>query len=78
MVDFVPQRGLRRIGLAVDRLKPDPPHQRGDQLAADHHAFAAQQVAQHPAARKRVVQMQLVDPTHDRQLAGRNRPGLIV
>src|SRR3954451_17006041 len=39
---------------------------------------SAQQVAQHPAARKRVVQVQRVDPTHDRKLGRRNRPRLIV
>jgi hypothetical protein len=55
-----------------------PPHHRGDQFPPDHHAFATQKVAQHPAARERIVQMQRVDPTHDRQFGRRNWPRLIV
>jgi hypothetical protein len=74
----VPQRRLRRVRPPINRLDAHPPHQRGDQFPADHHAFAAQQVAQHPAARERIVQMQRVDPTHDRKLGRRNRPGLII
>src|SRR3954454_8490043 len=77
-VDFVPRPRLRRVGLAVDRLDPHPPHQRGNQFPANHHPLATQQVAQHPAARQRVVQMQLIDPTHDRKLRRRNRPRLVV
>ena len=46
--------------------------------AADLDALAAQKIAQHPAARERVVQMQFVDPPHDAQIFGRDRPGLVV
>jgi hypothetical protein len=60
------------------RPKPHPSHHRGDQFPADHHAFAAQQLAQYPAARERVVQIQRVDPTHDHKLGCRDRPRLIV
>ena len=37
-----------------------------------------QQIAQHPAAGKRVVQMQFVDPPHDRQIGRRHRPGQVI
>jgi len=47
---------IRRISV---RTSPHP-------LTANDDAFAAQQVTQHPAARERVVQMQRVDPSHDR------------
>jgi hypothetical protein len=55
-----------------------PPHHRGDQLPADLYALAAQQVAQHPAARERIVHMQYVDPAHDRKFCRWDRPSLIV
>ena len=42
-------------------------------LAADPDALAAQQIAQHPAAGERVVEMQLVDPPHHRQIGRRHR-----
>jgi hypothetical protein len=39
-----------------------------DMQASDREALHHQQVAQHPAARKRVLQMQLVHPPHDGQI----------
>src|SRR6185503_20135711 len=36
-------------------------------------AFAVQQVPQHPGAGEWIIEMQFVDPTHDRQLGGRHR-----
>jgi hypothetical protein len=40
-------------------------------MAAPHLAFLlAEHVAQHAAARKRIVQMQLVDPAHQTQILG--------
>ena len=47
-----------------------------DMLAADRIAFPPQHVAQHPAAGKRMFQMQFVDPAHQRQVrfAGFLRP----
>src|SRR3954453_22763551 len=35
-------------------------------------AFMLQQTTEHPAARERVFQMQLIDPTHQRQIRGRH------
>jgi hypothetical protein len=46
--------------------------------AADRDAFAVQKVAQHPSARERSLQMQLVDAAHDREVRGRHRPGLVI
>ena len=57
---------------------PHPPHHRRDPLPADRDALAAQQVTQHPAARERIVQVQLIDPPHDRQLGGRHRTGIVI
>lgn len=45
---------------------------------ADLDAFPPQQVAQHPAARERIVQVQLVHAPHDRQIGRANRPGQII
>ena len=45
---------------------------------ADGEAFARQQVAQHPAARERMLQVQLVDPAHQRQIRRRHRTRLVV
>ena len=74
----MPRRRLRRVRPAIQRLDPHALHQRRDVLAADMHAFATQHVAQHPAARERIVQMQFVDAAHDRQICGRHRPRLVV
>jgi hypothetical protein len=35
-------------------------------------------VTQHPAARERVVEVQLVDPPHDRQIGGRRRTRIVI
>ena len=43
-------------------------------LPADLDALAAQEIAQHSAAGERKLEMQLVDPPHDCQIAGRYRP----
>ncbi len=46
--------------------------------ASDLEAFRDQQVAQHPAARKRIVEMQLIHPTHQSEISRRDRLRLIV
>ena len=74
----MPRCGLGRVRAAIQRLDPHAPHHRGHPLAADRDAFAAQQVAQHPAAGERVVQVQRVDPPHDRQVGRRHRPRFVV
>ena len=77
-MDLVARRGFRRVRPAVDRLDSHPPHHRGDTLAPDLDALAAQQIAQHPAARERVIEMQFVDPPHDPQVGRRHRTWLVV
>ena len=67
-IDLVPGRRLGGVGLAIERLDAHPLHQRGDMQAPDREALRQQQVAQHPAARKRVRQMQFIHPPHDGQI----------
>jgi hypothetical protein len=68
-------RGLGRIRPAVQRLDPHPPHQRRHRNPADHHPLGAQQVTQHPAAGEGMLEMQHIDPVHNRQPSRRHRPG---
>lgn len=59
---------------SIDRLDRNLLHQRGNKPAADLDALLQQQVAQHPAVRKRKLVVQLVDPPHDRQIGRRSGP----
>jgi hypothetical protein len=77
-IDLMARRRLRRVRPAIERLDPHAPHHRRDPLAADRDALATQQIAQHPAARERVVEMQFVDPPHHYQIGRRHRPGPVV
>ena len=45
---------------------------------AERDALPVQEVAQHPAALKRVVEMQFVEAAHDPQILGRGWPGFVV
>src|SRR5208282_1006456 len=53
-------------------------HQGADVAAADEKTKLAQQIAQHPAARKRILQMQFVELAHQPQLGLRQRMPAIV
>jgi hypothetical protein len=77
-MDLVPRRGFRGVRSAIDRLDAHALHQRGDVAAADLDALAVEKVAQHPAAREWVFQMQFVDAAHQREVLGRHRPRLVV
>src|SRR6202050_1953642 len=46
--------------------------------AADPDALPVQKVAQHPAPRERIFQMQLVDAAHQREVLGGHRLGLVI
>src|SRR4051812_24558471 len=46
--------------------------------AADLHAFGLQEITQHPAAREREVEMQLVHPAHDGEIGRRHRSRQVV
>jgi len=73
-IDLVPWRWLRRVRTSVERLQPHPLHQRRDMQPTHRRALLPEQITQHPATGERVEQMQLVDPTHDCQVAVRHRP----
>ena len=49
-----------------------------DVAPADRDALPVQEVAQHPAAGKRVVEMQFVEAAHDPQILGRSWPGFVI
>src|SRR5208337_2732438 len=77
-VNLVAWRGFGGVWLAIDRLDPHALHQRCDMAPANGDALAVQKIAQHPAASKRPLQMQFVDPPHDREILRRDRPGLVI
>ena len=77
-VDLVAGLGLRRARTAIEGLYPHPPHQRFDMPTAASAPLGSQQASQHPRARERKLQMQLVDPPHEREVCGRHRSRQIV
>ena len=56
------------LGFAVQRFDANADHRGAHPLAPDPVAFSPQQVAQHPGSSKRIGQMPLVDPAHQRQI----------
>src|SRR5579863_7187279 len=77
-IDAMAGRGPGGAGPAIDGLDAHPSHQRAQMAPADLETLAAEQIAQHPAAGERVVQMQLVDLPHPPQVGFRDRPRLVV
>jgi hypothetical protein len=73
-----PGAGLDVLGPAIDRLDPHPLHQPGDVEAPDIVSLADQKSLKHPAARERIIEMQFVNPAHQRQIVGRDRPGQVI
>jgi hypothetical protein len=71
-------RWFRGIWLAVDGLDSHLFHQRFYVPATNLQALLPEQVAQHPAAGKRIVEMQFVDPPHQPQILSRDRARLVV
>jgi hypothetical protein len=67
-IDLVARPRSGRIGPPIQRLDAHPPHQSGHQFSSDGNPLRPQHVAQHAAAGERIIQMQLVDPPHDRKL----------
>src|SRR4051812_49853677 len=55
-----------------------PLHQRRDTPAAGRDPLPVQEIAQHPAACEGELEMELVDPPHDREFGRRHRPGRVV
>ena len=72
-VSFCPRGRLRRVRTAIERIDRHLLHQAGDPQSVDRETLMAQEIAQHPTARERIVQMQLVHPAHDRQVDGARR-----
>jgi hypothetical protein len=64
---------LAGAGLAVDGRNPHPPHQGGHVPPTDPLALLPEEIAQHPGARKGILQMQLVNPAHQAQHGRRHR-----
>jgi hypothetical protein len=64
--------------LAVQRLDAHAPHQRAHVAPTDGDALQAQEVAQHPATRERVLQVQFVEPAHQGELGLVHRLGVVV
>ncbi len=78
---LVQERGVDRVGgmplagagLAIYGLNAHASHQRGHVPPPNRMAVSPQEVAQHPGASKRMVQMQLVDPAPQGQIRCRHR-----
>ena len=66
------------VGLPVQRLDTHLPHQRGNVSAPGEEVLLAQQVPHHPAARKRMFEVQLVDAAHQMKISVAHRSGLVV
>jgi hypothetical protein len=59
---------LAGVRLAIQGLQAHASHQGGHMPPPNRMAFLPQQIAQHPGASKRMRQMQLIDPAHQRQI----------
>ena len=77
-VDLVAGRGFAGVRTAIDGSIPMRFIRLATWLPADRRRPPGSEVAQHPAARKRVVEMQFVEAAHDPQILGRSWPGFVV
>src|ERR1035438_3554139 len=77
-INLVSWRGLGGIRSAIESLDAHPPHQRAHVTAAHFKSLKAEQVAQHAAAGKWVIHVQLVDPSHQHQVGIRHRARSVV
>jgi len=64
-VDLVAGHRFAGVRTAIDGCDPHALHQARHVAPADRDALPVQEVAEHPAARKRVVEMQFVEAAHD-------------
>ena len=67
-VDLVAGRRLRGVRLSVDRLDAHSLHQRRDVKTADDDPFTGEEIAEHTASGEGILQMQFVDPAHQREV----------
>lgn len=72
-IDAMAWCGPGGVRPAIDGLDSHTPHQRAEMAATHLQTLMAGQIAQHSAAVKWVVQMQLVDLPHQTQVFGRDR-----
>ena len=56
-INLVPRRRLRGVRLAIDRFDRHALHQRRDVQTSSLDAFEGEQIAEHPAARERIIQV---------------------
>lgn len=77
-IDLVPRCCLRGVRPPAERLDPHALHLSRDMQPTHRRGFLPAQIAQHHAACERIEQVQLVDPTHDRQVGARQGSRQIV
>lgn len=77
-VDLVTRCRLARVRATIDRLDPHALHQRRDVAATGVYALPPQQRSQHTRSREGIIEMQLIEPTHQGKVLGRNWPRFIV
>ena len=58
---------LAGAGLTVHGHDPNAPHQGGHMAPSHSMPLAPENIAQHPGSGKRILQMELVNPTHQGQ-----------
>src|SRR5215471_19813282 len=63
---------------AIERFYPHAPHQRSYTPTADLAPLGSQQTSQHARTGEWVLQVQPIEPMHDRQLRLRHRPWQVV
>ena len=66
------------VGFAVQRLDTHSSHQRGNVSSPGEEALLAQQVPRHPAARKGMFEVQLVDAAHQAEVGIAYRPWPVI
>jgi hypothetical protein len=69
-IDLVGGMPLAGARSAIHRLDPHAPHQGGYVPPPNRMAVSPEQIAQHAGSRKRMVQMECVDPAHQGQSHG--------
>jgi hypothetical protein len=63
-VDPMPRAWLGRPRPAIQRFNPHPFHQCANMAAPDLEPLSLEQVSEHPATRKRMRQMESINPVH--------------
>ena len=74
----MPRLGLARKRARIDRFDPHDLQQPTHPFAIDHLSLPTQQLPQPSTPVNRVLQMQLVEPSHQGQILRRLRTGVVV